>query len=419
MGYFFFTIMYLNPKEHELHKGYYYCHFANETIVTKNGDAVSLRTGNKLPKWLDNKSGTMKGVIHHNGETIYTSISTLVAKTFIKIPEELLNKRIAVVKANHNKLDDSLENLRWGTYKDIQIDAFLKKREELKLRFNLPSYIDNIDFYEQEPIECLFKPGYYYIPFTKAAIVVNKNGDLFNLEKNEEHPYTITKKGYKKTQLGTDNFKVTWSVHRIVGLIFVKKPDEYKDIPFEDLEINHKDTNKTNNSYDNLEWCTTYDNMVHAWENDLVKTNKIVLAKNITTGEITRFFSISKCAEYFKINHGLLGEHLNSNSAGRVIKNDHVFMLESPEVIWPKLIATQTGYYDFTAQSTFVFINKFKGNVLLFSSLPEACSWLKLNINILKNNKSAYGIEKPTNGWIYVRLNEFLDNPIEKYLTLL
>ena len=56
---------------------------------------------------------------------------------------------------------------------------------------------------------------------------------------------------------------------------------------------------------------------------------------------------------------------------------------------------------------------------ILFSSLPEACSWLKLNINILKNNKSAYGIEKPTNGWIYVRLNEFLDNPIEKYLTLL
>lgn len=54
-------------------------------------------------------------------------------------------------------------------------------------------------------------------------------------------------------------------VHRIVARIFL--PDGYK----ENLVVNHKDGNKKNNHYLNLEWCTSSENLKHAYDNNLKK----------------------------------------------------------------------------------------------------------------------------------------------------
>ena len=40
------------------------------------------------------------------------------------------------------------------------------------------------------------------------------------------------------------------------------------------------------NNYKNLEWVTLEENMKHAWINNLVNTNKIVLVRNILTNEV-------------------------------------------------------------------------------------------------------------------------------------
>lgn len=396
-------------QEHEIYKGYYYCPFANETIVHPIGEAISLRTNKKLGKWYDNKQNVIKILLHNNGSNKFMTLPLVIAKMFIPIPDNLKNKKIFILQLSNDKYDVSESNLKWCTCQDVQKLSFVKKRNQYKEKFNLPDYIDNIDFYNNEPIECKFKEGYYYIPFTKAPIVINKEGILFNLETNKEHIYRINKKGYKVTELGTDNFKSTWLIHRIVGLIFIKKPDKYKKLPFKELEINHKNCIKTENIINNLEWVTTYDNMKHAWENNLVNTNKIVLARNILTNQVKEIFSISECANEFKIDPSIFNHHINSSSVGRIIRFNHVFQLKENFINWPDKLMIVTDYNKFRPVCRFVFINKNTKESLLFFSLPDACKYLNLNINILKNNKTRYNTNKHTNNWIYISFEEYLN----------
>lgn len=55
-----------------------------------------------------------------------------------------------------------------------------------------------------------------------------------------------------------------FSVHRLVALAWLDCPDNYAE-----LDVNHKDGNKANNHYSNLEWVTHRENMLHAKANGL------------------------------------------------------------------------------------------------------------------------------------------------------
>ncbi len=75
------------------------------------------------------------------------------------------------------------------------------------------------------------------------------------------HPITLCKNGVvKKTR-----------IHRLVAQMFVENPHQRTN-------INHKDGNKINNHYTNLEWVTPKQNSDHAWKMGLI-------GKNHTRGE--------------------------------------------------------------------------------------------------------------------------------------
>lgn len=89
----------------------------------------------------------------------------------------------------------------------------------------------------------------------------------------------LTKKFLKPAYIGRDNsdskyqvvllkngldLKETVRVHRLVARAFVPNPNGYP-------VVNHKDGNKSNNNYTNLEWCSYSYNNKHAYDIGLKK----------------------------------------------------------------------------------------------------------------------------------------------------
>lgn len=98
---------------------------------------------------------------------------------------------------------------------------------------------------------------WYDIPgFSKYCI--NKSGEIMNKKSGKTLKKGLTN-GYESVRLWTEDGKKSKKVHRLLAEIFI--PNEF---PETNIQINHIDGNKRNNSLDNLEWCTAKHNMRHA-----------------------------------------------------------------------------------------------------------------------------------------------------------
>ena len=66
----------------------------------------------------------------------------------------------------------------------------------------------------------------------------------------------VTPKGYTMVSLGNMSGRKSFKVHRLTGVMFIPNHNGYK-------ELNHIDSDKTNNAASNLEWCSRSYNMRH------------------------------------------------------------------------------------------------------------------------------------------------------------
>lgn len=93
---------------------------------------------------------------------------------------------------------------------------------------------------------------------------ISSNGEIRKLDRAiKQH---TTKNGYKYVDLSSNGTRKRFYVHRLVALHFV--------VGIGDV-VNHKDCNKTNNCYTNLEWCNTSYNTKHAYDNGLIVKKKV------------------------------------------------------------------------------------------------------------------------------------------------
>lgn len=71
-----------------------------------------------------------------------------------------------------------------------------------------------------------------------------------------------TLRGYSTVRVRKDNKYHSRGVHSLVAMAFIgPRPHG--------MVVNHKDTNKANNHFSNLEYCTQYENVHHAISNGL------------------------------------------------------------------------------------------------------------------------------------------------------
>lgn len=124
-------------------------------------------------------------------------------------------------------------------------------------------------------------------------------------------------KGYMKTMLCIGGVYKTVKLHRLVAEAFIPNP-------FSLPQVNHKDGKKDNNSVENLEWTSNYDNAHHALKHGLFensikaareaneKRKKPVIAIDMD-GNQTSYTSINEAGNLLKVNRRHIQEVLKGH----------------------------------------------------------------------------------------------------------
>jgi hypothetical protein len=112
----------------------------------------------------------------------------------------------------------------------------------------------------------------------------------------------LNKSGYLYVGVRVNGKFRNLRVHRLVASAFLPKP-EGKDF------INHKNGDKTDNSVDNLEWCTASENELHkVWTHHKKQTPPVNLHRIIDTDTGIAYESIKEAAAATGANRHHIGE---------------------------------------------------------------------------------------------------------------
>lgn len=324
------------------YKGFYINPAYPNYGISVTGDVIQFNTGKVLNYVKYSSYSEPVCFLTVRGQTRTKFRSRIIAETFIPIPKELKNKTfIEVIYKDGNEENLSLDNLEWaerGTWAKMR-KWFENKR--LRDKWEVPEFNEDNPGTYPNAVECKFKPGFFYLPNVERPLVCNNKGDVYDLELKEYIKHRPTQFGYIDVLIRVSDYnnKKEWfknyKVHRLVASLFCPKPGN-KDW----YDVNHKDGDKTNNYYTNLEWVTKKENMRHAIQTGLISV-RWILSRNIQTGEIKRFSSTLECSRYFNIGETVLLKRLNRGTAATTTRNWHVFMYEDQGPYWPELTKEQ------------------------------------------------------------------------------
>lgn len=142
--------------------------------------------------------------------------------------------------------------------------------------------------------------------------VVSDHGRVWSKRSDKILKQSTSKTGYKCISTRIGGRKGTckcFKVHRLVAEAFIDNPDNK---PY----VNHLDCDKTNNHHTNLEWCTSSENMKHAYNNiefniprgserkfskltdgDIryIRQNYVPRKQGFSQRALAKKFSVSKC----------------------------------------------------------------------------------------------------------------------------
>lgn len=135
---------------------------------------------------------------------------------------------------------------------------------------------------------------------------VSNTGKVRNIETKRILKQSLDSKGYKTVTLSRGGYGFQKRVNILVAEAFLGGP-------YPDLDVYHKDGDKTNNNVDNLKWCTRKENIRHAIKDGLMKPNnfgkKTIKVKCIENGKT--YNSLNDCSRDIGVATSDIGRYLS------------------------------------------------------------------------------------------------------------
>ena len=122
------------------------------------------------------------------------------------------------------------------------------------------------------------------------------------------------------------NRKREITVHRLLALAWLQNNDYV-----EKFIINHKDGDKYNHSLSNLEWCSYSENALHAFQNGLRNDNQECSIRDIHTGNILEFHSISEAFKFMGYKSLKFEKPIRET---KLLKNRYEFRIKADDTPW-------------------------------------------------------------------------------------
>ena len=324
-----------------------------------NSGIIKNCTTNKILSGSLSKDGYINvKLINNLGKRITYKIHRLVANIFL----ENIENKPTVDHIDRNKTNNNITNLRWATYKEQNQNKkqSTNQREKLSRSVNRIDIVTNLILgaYSSlvEANEWLLqnnitknnqaitsismvcngknKTAYGFKWSFMDNIIINTEiwADLLPELVNGVKGYKISNYGRIKGKNGRINHgwdnngyisvsvgNKSYQLHCLVAKVFIQSTN------LDQIEVNHKDGNKKNNTITNLEWLTHKENVQHSFDTGLSPT-KPVIQYDLSGKKIYSYHSIAEAERKLQITSSHISKVLDKE------KRAHGYLWRSTEV---------------------------------------------------------------------------------------
>lgn len=136
-------------------------------------------------------------------------------------------------------------------------------------------------------------------------ILVSNYGNIKTSSNGKSRYVRLNKQGYPTVQIKRSGKVKSLKVHRLVAELFLPPPpkelvEKCEREHWKVVLVKHRDNDKTNNFYENLQWCDLEDNTKQAWQDNLITGAKGSANGRATLDEDT----VHSMCKFFELGNG-------------------------------------------------------------------------------------------------------------------